>query len=82
LATTATYFNLFDFADIDPDPSKQTTSAELSIWEFDPPQGETLRVTLDARLEPARQQGSTATTSILEGDLPIVSIRYQTRVMP
>ncbi|MGH2556793.1 MAG: hypothetical protein ACRDHO_13895 [Actinomycetota bacterium] len=82
LATTATYFNLFDFADIDPDPSSQITSEELSIWEFDPPPGETLRVTLDARLEPARQHGSTATTSILEDDVPVVSIRYQTRVMP
>jgi hypothetical protein len=82
LATTSTYFNLFDFADIDPDPSSQITSEELSIWEFDPPPGETLRITLDARLEPARQHGSTATTSILEDDVPVVSIRYQTRVMP
>jgi hypothetical protein len=82
LATTATYFNLFDFADLDPDPSAQTTSADLSIWEFDPPPGETLRVTFDGRLEPARQHGSTATTSVLEDDRPVVSIRYQTRVMP
>jgi hypothetical protein len=82
LATTTTYFNLFDFADLDPDPSKQTASPELTIWEFEPPPGETLRVTFDARLEPARQHGSTATTSVLENDRPVVSIRYQTRVMP
>jgi hypothetical protein len=82
VATTSTYFNLFDFNNLDPMPSKSTTSADLSIWEFDPPVGETLRITLDARLEPARQHGSAATTSILEDDVPVVSIRYQTRVMP
>jgi hypothetical protein len=82
LATSVTYFNLFDFADIDPDPSKQTATPELSIWEFDPPPGETLKVTFDGRLEPARQHGSIATTSVLEDDVPVVSIRYQTRVMP
>lgn len=82
LATTSTYFNLFDFANLDPVPSKQTASADLSIWEFDPPPGDTLRITFDGRLEPARQHGSMATTSILEEDLPVVSISYQTRVMP
>jgi hypothetical protein len=82
VATTSTYFNLFDFNNLDPVPSKQTTSTDLSIWEFDPPVGETLRITFDGRLEPARQHGSVATTSVLEGDLPVVSIRYQTRVMP
>jgi hypothetical protein len=82
VATTSTYFNLFDFNNLDPVPSKQTTSTDLSVWEFDPPVGETLRITFDGRLEPARQHGSVATTSILEDDLPVVSIRYQTRVMP
>jgi hypothetical protein len=82
VATTSTYFNLFDFNNLDPVPSKQTTSTDLSIWEFDPPVGDTLRITFDGRLEPARQHGSVATTSILENDLPVVSIRYQTRVMP
>ncbi|HEY3208627.1 MAG TPA: hypothetical protein VGL18_02370 [Actinomycetota bacterium] len=82
VATTSTYFNLFDFNNLDPMPSKSMTSSELSIWEFDPPVGDTLRITFDARLEPARQHGSMATTSILENDLPVVSIHYQTRVMP
>lgn len=82
VATTSTYFNLFDFNNLDPVPSKQTTSTDLSVWEFDPPVGEMLRITFDGRLEPARQHGSVATTSVLEDDLPVVSIRYQTRVMP
>jgi hypothetical protein len=82
VATTSTYFNLFDFNNLDPVPSKQTTSTDLSVWEFDPPVGETLRITFDGQLEPARQHGSEATTSVLEDDLPVVSIRYQTRVMP
>jgi hypothetical protein len=82
VATTSTYFNLFDFNNLDPLPSKSTTSEDLSIWEFDPPVGDTLRITFDGRLEPARQHGSVATTSILQNDLPVVSIRYQTRVMP
>jgi hypothetical protein len=82
VATTSTYFNLFDFNNLDPVPSKQTTSADQSIWEFDPPAGETLRITFDGRLEPARQHGSVATTSVLQDDLPVVSVRYQTRVMP
>lgn len=82
VATTGTYFNLFDFNGLDPVPSTSTTSEDLSIWEFDPPPGETLRITFDGRLEPARQHGSAATTSILEGGLPVVSISYRTRVMP
>jgi hypothetical protein len=82
LATSVTYFNLFDFADLDPDPAKQTATPELTIWEFEPPTGETLKVTFDGRLEPARQHGSTATTAVLEDDAPVVSVRYETRVMP
>jgi hypothetical protein len=82
VATTSTYFNLFDFNNLDPVPAKQTTSRDLSIWEFDPPLGNTLRITFDGRLEPARQHGSAATTSVLEDDVPVVSISYRTRVMP
>ena len=82
VGTSSTYFNLFDFNNLDPMPSKSTTSDDISIWEFDPPPGDLLRITMDGRLEPARQHGSVAVTSILENDLPVVSIRYQTRVMP
>jgi hypothetical protein len=82
LATTSTYFNLFDFNNLDPTPTELTTTGNLSIWTFDPPVGETFRVTMDARLEPARQHGSKATTAVMAGGVTQVSVSYQTRVMP
>jgi hypothetical protein len=82
IATTSAYFNLFDFNNLDPMPSGAVTDAERSIWTFDPPPGDILRVTMDARLEPARQSGNGATTSILVEGLPVVSVSYRTAVMP
>jgi hypothetical protein len=82
LATTSAYFNLFDFNNLDPTPSSATTTGTVSIWTFDQPAGEVMRVTMDARLEPARQHGSRATTSLLVGGVTELSVNYQTRVMP
>jgi hypothetical protein len=82
LATTSTYFNLFDFNNLDPTPAELTTTGVASIWTFDPPTGQSMRITMDARLEPARQHGSQATTSLMVGGVSVVSVHYQTRVMP
>jgi hypothetical protein len=82
IATTSAYFNLFDFNNLDPTPSSLTTDASRSIWTFDPPPGDILRVTMDARLEPARQSGNAATTSVMVGGVPVVSVSYDTAVMP
>lgn len=82
LSTTSTYFNLFDFNNLDPTPSKLTTTGSQSIWTFEPPAGEVMRITMDARLEPARQHGSKATTSVVVDGTTEVSVSYQTRVMP
>jgi hypothetical protein len=82
IATTSAYFNLFDFNNLDPTPSGAITDAQHSIWTFDPPAGDILRVTMDARLEPARQSGNAATTSVLVEGLPVVSVSYHTAVVP
>ena len=82
VATSSRYFDLFDFNNLDPTPASVVSTVEVSIWEFDPPPGDTLVVTLDGRIEPAQQAGRAATTSVLEGDVPVVSLAYQTRVMP
>jgi hypothetical protein len=82
VGTTSTYFNLFDFNNLDPTPAELKTTGVLSIWTFDPPSGQVMRITMDARLEPARQHGSRAITSVMVGDQTQVSVTYQTKVMP
>jgi hypothetical protein len=82
VATTSAYFNLFDFNNLDPMPSGSTTDGTNSIWMFDPPPGDVLRVTMDARVEPAQQWGRGATTSLLVQGFPAVQVSYSTRVLP
>jgi len=82
LATTARYFDLFDENGLDPDPAASTSDGDLLIWEFDPPPGDVLEVSFDARLGPAVQVGKRATTSVLVDDRPVVSVSYRTWVMP
>ncbi len=82
VATTLDYFELFDENGLDPDPSAATVSGELLVWTFDPPEGETLSVDFDARLGPAVQSGKHATTIVLDRQIPVVQVSYDTRVMP
>ena len=82
IATTDQYFNLFDENGLDPDPDAATATPGLLIWEFEPPAGEELTVSFDARLEPASHLGRSAETSILVDGAPVVSVRYTTVVMP
>jgi len=82
LSTTSSYFDLFDFNQFYPQPSAETSDASSTVLTFDTGGGEIFRVTLDGRLEPARQNGAEAVSSILVGGRPVVSVRYRTRVMP
>lgn len=82
LAVTSRYLDLFDFNNLDALPTGTVTDGELSIWTFDPPVGDTLVVAFDGRVEPAQQYGKSATVAVMEGGVPIVSVRYATRVMP
>ena len=82
IATTSRYFDLFDFNNLDPVPSSQTTDATSSIWVFDPPPGDVLTITMDARVEPAQQYGKSAVTELQLGGLRAVVLHYSTRVMP
>jgi hypothetical protein len=82
IATTSSYFDLFDFNQFYPQPSEETSDGASTIWTFDTTGGEVMRITLDGRLEPARQDGEDAVSSILVGGSPVVSVRYRTTVMP
>jgi hypothetical protein len=82
ISTTSKYLDMFDENGFDPNAAKVTATPEAVIWEFDPPPGDTLAVSLDARIEPSVQWGRPGETSILEGGRPVVRARYHTWVLP
>lgn len=82
ISTKTSYLDLFDENGFDPEPSKVTATADEVIWEFEPPDGDTLGVSLDARLEPAVHWGRTGETSVLVDGRKVATARYRTWVMP
>jgi hypothetical protein len=82
LATTSSYFEIFDQNSLDPEPSSSTTWGDMIVWELEPPLGTTLTVSLDGRIEPHYSGGRHAVTSILEEGKEVVSVSYRTRIFP
>jgi hypothetical protein len=82
VSTNTKYLDLFDENGFDPEPSSVTATADSVIWTFDEPEGDTLGVSLDARLEPAVQWGRTGVTSVLVDNQPVVTAKYKTWVLP
>ncbi len=82
VSTKSSYLDLFDENGFDPDPSTTTATPDAVIWEFDPPEGDTLGVSFDARIEPGAQWGRTGETSVLVDGKPVVTATYKTWVMP
>jgi hypothetical protein len=79
--SSSSYFDLFDENGLDPDAAAATQDGDMVIWEFDPPPGETFRLSLDARIEPGAQWGRDATTEV-EIDGAIATLSYRTWVLP
>jgi hypothetical protein len=82
VSTNTRYLDLFDENGFDPEPSKTTATPDEVIWEFEPPDGDTLGVSLDARIEPGAQWGRTGETSVLVDDKPVATASYKTWILP
>jgi hypothetical protein len=82
VSSNSKYLDMFDENGFDPDPTSSTATADEVIWQFEPPAGDTLAVSLDARIEPGVQSGRTAETSVLVDGKPVVTARYKTWIMP
>ncbi len=82
IETSLGYFDLFDFNNLQALPSSVLNQGDRALWVLDPPHGDTLVVDLDATLSPNVQKGQAATTSLLVRGVPVVSVHYETRVMP
>lgn len=83
IATSSQYLSLFDENGLDPDPAAATADGDEIRWEFDPPPGDTLVVSFDARVEPGTQWGERGKTRLLDArGVTIVEVSYRTVVMP
>ena len=82
VAITFEYLSMWDENGLDPDPSGATTSGDWLVWEFDPPDGETLSIDFDARIEPAAQRGEHGRVAVMEDGEPVVEVSFETDVRP
>jgi hypothetical protein len=76
------YVHLFDISNTEPDATSATATGEDLVYVFAPPPGTTFRVSMDGNAEPGEHGPFTATTSVLVGGTPAVSVRYRTVMMP
>lgn len=82
ISTSSSYLDLFDENGFDPQPTTSTATTDDVIWEFEPPPGDTLSVSLDARIEPGIQWARSGETSVVEDGQPAVTARYKTWIAP
>ena len=82
LATTSSYFDLFDENGLSPEIASGTSNEAVEFLEFDPPPGDTLEVSFDARIGPNVQWGKTARTTLIVGDRRVTEVEYRTWIVP
>jgi hypothetical protein len=82
LAVDRAYLEMWDENGLVPAPSAETTSGPDVLWEFDPPEGDTLTIWYDARIEPAAQSGRSGSVAVIDGDARVASVSFHTTVLP
>jgi hypothetical protein len=82
LAVTGSYFNIFETQGFHPNPSDETRDGTTLYLTFAGPPGDTFVVDFDAYIQPASQQGRSATLTVIDGGTARVSVDYHTRLMP
>jgi hypothetical protein len=82
LAADAGYFDIFDENGFDPEPLESRTEGDRIVWTFRAPEGDTLTVDFDARIEPAVQlTRAEGRVSLVGADAPL-AVTFSTFVMP
>jgi hypothetical protein len=82
LAITGDYFDVFETQGFHPEPADETRDAHTLYLTFTAPPGDTFVVDFDAYIQPASQQGRSATVAVLDGATPVASVAFDTRLMP
>lgn len=82
LAVTGSYFNIFETQGFHPNPSDETRDGQTLYLTFTAPPGDTFVVDFDTYVQPASQQGRSATLTVIDGGVRQVSVDFHTRLMP
>lgn len=83
VAVTSDYLAMWDENGLDPEPSSVTQDDQFLYWTFEPPPGEVLVVSFDARIEPAAQNGQTGRVAVVDpSGAEVVAVDFRTDVLP
>jgi hypothetical protein len=83
IAVSSSYLAMWDENGLDPQPAVETQDGEYLQWTFDPPAGEVLAVSFDARIEPGAQNGEAGRVAVLdEAGRELVAVDVRTTVLP
>jgi hypothetical protein len=83
IAVDQEYLRMWDENGRVPAPAEEAVVGDWVVWEFEPPAGTSLRVTYDARIEPAAQEGRSGSVALLDDDdAVLVRVDFTTRLMP
>lgn len=82
LAVTGNYFDIYETQGFTPEPSDATRDGDTLYLTFAAPPGDTLTVSYDAYIQPSSQLGRDGTLSVVEDGSPVVSIDFDTRLLP
>lgn len=83
LALTGEYLDIYETQGFHPEPSATSRDGETLYLTFDaPPSGDTMTVTYDAYIQPAAQQGASATLAVRTDEREVATVRLRTRLLP
>ena len=83
IALCDSLFDHLDFQNWYPNPSKETGDATRLVYEFDPPDGNTFEVSLDARSAPGQFGGiEDCKVALLDKDTEVTSTTFHSWRMP
>ena len=82
LSISREYFTIFETQGFHPEPADETRNAHTLYLTFTAPPGDTFVVDFDAYIQPASQQGRSATLAVMDGGTPAAAVDFDTRLMP
>ncbi|HEY7043155.1 MAG TPA: twin-arginine translocation signal domain-containing protein [Nocardioidaceae bacterium] len=82
LAVTGDYFDIYETQGFNPEPSDVTRDGDLMYLTFTAPPGDTFVLRYDAYIQPSSQAGAGGTVSVIDQGQRVVSVDFDTVLLP